>query len=157
MNKRIEESLNVQINTELWSVNLYLSLQAYFVQCRLPILASWLEMQAKDGMERAYEIMGYLCRCGGCVAIQPMVGSYMEWGRSLDVLNRLIEHEYYLARQVSALLIFAGQEDGDFHAFITRLYTRRVRMVDFMMELLRILAEEGSRRLPFKESADGRF
>lgn len=34
--------MNELINTEIWSTGLYLSLQVYFEDERLPILSSWL-------------------------------------------------------------------------------------------------------------------
>ncbi len=39
MDKRIENAMNELINTEIWSTGLYLSLQVYFEDERLPILA----------------------------------------------------------------------------------------------------------------------
>ena len=48
MDKRIEYAMNTLINTEIWSTNLYLSLQVYFEGQQLPILASWLSAQAQD-------------------------------------------------------------------------------------------------------------
>ena len=50
MDKRIEYAMNTLINTEIWSTNLYLSLQVYFEGQQLPILASWLSAQAQDNM-----------------------------------------------------------------------------------------------------------
>ena len=40
--------MNELINTEIWSTGLYLSLQVYFEDERLPILSSWLNSQAQD-------------------------------------------------------------------------------------------------------------
>ena len=37
MDKRIENAMNELINTEIWSTGLYLSLQVYFEDERLPI------------------------------------------------------------------------------------------------------------------------
>ncbi len=42
--------MNELINTEIWSTGLYLSLQVYFEDERLPILSSWLNSQAQDNM-----------------------------------------------------------------------------------------------------------
>ncbi len=36
LNKRIEEELNKQINAEIWSAYLYLSMSAYFEDKNLP-------------------------------------------------------------------------------------------------------------------------
>ena len=44
--------MNELINTEIWSTGLYLSLQVYFEDERLPILSSWLNSQAQDNMNK---------------------------------------------------------------------------------------------------------
>ena len=46
IDKRIESTMNELINAEIWSTNLYLSLQVYFESEQLPILSSWLNTQA---------------------------------------------------------------------------------------------------------------
>lgn len=57
MDKRIENAMNELINTEIWSTGLYLSLQVYFEDERLPILSSWLNSQAQDNMNKVYQMM----------------------------------------------------------------------------------------------------
>uniref|UniRef100_UPI0034A1E1A4 ferritin-like domain-containing protein n=1 Tax=Bacteroides finegoldii TaxID=338188 RepID=UPI0034A1E1A4 len=57
MDKRIENAMNELINTEIWSTGLYLSLQVYFEDKRLPILSSLLNSQAQDNMNKVYQMM----------------------------------------------------------------------------------------------------
>ena len=52
MDKRIEYAVNELINAELWSANLYLSLQVYFEEQQLAELASWVNLQSQDNMSR---------------------------------------------------------------------------------------------------------
>ena len=66
MDKRIENAMNELINTEIWSTGLYLSLQVYFEDERLPILSSWLNSQAQDNMNKVYQMMNRICHDGGC-------------------------------------------------------------------------------------------
>lgn len=64
--------MNELINTEIWSTGLYLSLQVYFEDERLPILSSWLNSQAQDNMNKVYQMMNRICHDGGCVVINEM-------------------------------------------------------------------------------------
>ena len=57
-----------RINTEIWSTGLYLSLQVYFEDERLPILSSWLNSQAQDNMNKVYQMMNRICHDGGSVS-----------------------------------------------------------------------------------------
>ena len=70
MDKRIEYAMNTLINTEIWSTNLYLSLQVYFEGQQLPILASWLSAQAQDNMGKVYQMMNRIYHEGGAVTIR---------------------------------------------------------------------------------------
>lgn len=79
MDKRIENAMNELINTEIWSTGLYLSLQVYFEDERLPILSSWLNSQAQDNMNKVYQMMNRICHDGGCVAINEMKRDTHEW------------------------------------------------------------------------------
>lgn len=44
--------MNELINTEIWSTGLYLSLQVYFEDERLPILSSWLNSPSTGQYEQ---------------------------------------------------------------------------------------------------------
>ena len=52
MDKRIEEVVNEQLNTEIWSSGLYMAFQVYFQEQEMPILSSWLDMQVHKKGER---------------------------------------------------------------------------------------------------------
>ena len=63
MDKRIEIAINELISMEIWSANFYLSLLVYFKEQDLPVLASWLDMQPHDNMERVYCMMKQVYQC----------------------------------------------------------------------------------------------
>ena len=136
MDKRIEYAMNTLINTEIWSTNLYLSLQVYFEGQQLPILASWLSAQAQDNMGKVYQMMNRIYHEGGAVTIHEIRRDIRQWPTPLAALNTLLEHEQYISRQISI------------HSFIKGLYTKRIYVSTVFMELLRILAMEYERRLP---------
>lgn len=105
MDKRIENAMNELINTEIWSTGLYLSLQVYFEDERLPILSSWLNSQAQVNRIKVYQMMNRICHDGGCVVINEMKRDTHEWTTPLNALNELLEHEQYISRQVNTFLI----------------------------------------------------
>ena len=45
INARLEEVINKQINAELYSAYLYLSMSAYFQSINLPGFANWMRVQ----------------------------------------------------------------------------------------------------------------
>lgn len=87
MDKRIEYAMNTLINTEIWSTNLYLSLQVYFEGQQLPILASWLSAQAQDNMGKVYQMMNRIYHEGGAVTIHEIRRDIRQWPTPLAALN----------------------------------------------------------------------
>lgn len=47
-NKVLEKALNEQLNAELYSAYLYLSMSAYFSDIGLSGFANWMRVQAKE-------------------------------------------------------------------------------------------------------------
>lgn len=72
MDKRIEEVVNEQLNTELWSSNLYTAFQIYFEEQELPVLALWLKTQGQKKADRMQKLTAFLLRERGTV-------SYVNW------------------------------------------------------------------------------
>lgn len=148
MDKRIEYAMNTLINTEIWSTNLYLSLQVYFEGQQLLILASWLSAQAQDNMGKVYQMMNRIYHEGGAVTIHEIRRDIRQWPTPLAALNTLLEHEQYISRQISELHVLCQNTASSIHSFIKGLYTKRIYVSTAFMELLRILAMEYERRLP---------
>lgn len=147
MDKRIEYAMNTLINTEIWSTNLYLSLQVYFEGQQLLILASWLSAQAQDNMGKVYQMMNRIYHEGGAVTIHEIRRDIRQWPTPLAALNTLLEHEQYISRQISELHVLCQNTDSSIHSFIKGLYTKRIYVSTAFMELLRILAMEYERNL----------
>lgn len=149
MDKRIESTMNELINAEIWSTNLYLSLQVYFESEQLPILSSWLNAQAQDNMNKAYLMMNRIYHNEGCVMIREIRRHVQKWETPLEALNELLEHERYMSRMVSMLLILCRNVDMPTYSFVDSLYSDRIYVSTAFLELLRILARESIRRLPY--------
>ena len=52
LNKKVEDALNAQINAELWSAYLYLSMSAYCHSVGQPGMANWFEIQFSKIMQK---------------------------------------------------------------------------------------------------------
>jgi len=60
LSKKIENAINKQINAELWSAYLYLSMSAYFESINLSGFANWMRVQAQEEVEHAMKGLSYL-------------------------------------------------------------------------------------------------
>ena len=148
MDKQIENAMNRLINTEIWSSNLYLAMQVFFERNGFPVLSSWLQLQSRGNMERVHAIMHLLYHQGGTTDIAPQEGHMPEWRNSTGALNRLVEQEQNVQRDVKSFLFAVHYLDKDLYTSIRHLYDDRPYIGNILLELMHILAEESQRRLP---------
>ena len=72
LNKKIEEALNAQINAELWSAYLYLSMAAYAHANGNPGMGNWFEVQFHEEQDHAKIMFNYIIQRGGRVELKPI-------------------------------------------------------------------------------------
>ncbi|MBN2272448.1 MAG: hypothetical protein JXN61_17685, partial [Sedimentisphaerales bacterium] len=60
ISKKMEQALNDQINAELYSAYLYLSMVAYFESINLPGFATWMRVQTQEEIVHAMKMYDFL-------------------------------------------------------------------------------------------------
>lgn len=89
LNKKIEEALNEQINAEMWSAYLYLSMAAYCHSAGQPGMANWFEVQFQEEQDHAKILFNYVNSRNGRVTLRPIAEVPTEWKRHT---RRVREH-----------------------------------------------------------------
>ena len=70
LSRKLSDALNEQINMEMWSSNLYLSMSVHFTQIGLDGFAHWTLKQSQEELEHAYKMIDYSIKRGGaCIRI----------------------------------------------------------------------------------------
>ena len=72
MNKKVEKAINEQINAELWSAYLYLSMSAHFANEGLNGFANWFRIQWQEETTHAMKFFDYLIERGGKPELKPI-------------------------------------------------------------------------------------
>jgi ferritin len=116
--KIVQDAINDQINKELYSAYLYLSMSAYCEAANLPGAARWLAVQAKEEQGHAMKFFGYVHDRGGRVTLQAIAQPPAEFTSLLDLFQQVLEHE----RKVTGL--------------INRLYETAVKESDYPSQIL---------------------
>lgn len=150
MDKITEEVVNAQLHAEIWSSSLYIVFQLYFFEQKLPMLASWLDVQIRKKAVQIRKISEFLLLGKANVVIREQVCRAEEWQSPMMALNALFAHEQYFHQQVADFLRWVRNTDNpSLQELALNLYTDEVHLSDFILELLRILTKEWRRRLPF--------
>jgi ferritin len=110
LNKKIEKVLNDQINAEMYSAYLYLSMSAYFESKNLSGMANWMYVQYQEEMTHAMKFYRYVNDRGGKVTFKEIKAPKTEWKDSVDVFTNVLEHEQYVTSLINSLVDLAIEE-----------------------------------------------
>ena len=69
ISKKIEAALNEQVNAEMYSAYLYLSMEAFFRSKNLTGFANWMKVQAQEEMTHVMKIYDFIDERGGRIDI----------------------------------------------------------------------------------------
>ncbi|MGH8247712.1 MAG: ferritin [Gammaproteobacteria bacterium] len=102
--------MNEQINKELFSSYLYLSMAAYFEERNLPGFAHWMRIQEAEEREHAMKFYDHLVDRGGRVLLKAMEAPKTEWKSPLEVFEEAAAHEASVTTSINALYELAQKE-----------------------------------------------
>jgi ferritin len=108
--KAMQEAINEQINKELYSSYLYLSMAAYFEDQNLPGFAKWMHMQEGEEREHAMKLYEFLVDRGGRVMLKPIAAPETEWKSPLELFKQVAAHEAVVTASIHSLYELALKE-----------------------------------------------
>jgi len=110
ISKKMEESLNKQINAEFYSSYLYFSMAADFETKNLPGFAHWMYMQAQEEWGHGTRIYNYINEQQGKVKLEAIDAPQTEWASPLEVFEAAYKHEQYVTSLINDLVTLANEE-----------------------------------------------
>jgi len=108
--KAMQDAINEQINKELFSSYLYLSMAAYFEDKSLPGFAHWMRVQEAEEREHAMKFYDFLLERGGKVALKAIDAPKTEWASTMEVMEEVAAHEAKVTASIYALYELALKE-----------------------------------------------
>ncbi|MCF8331401.1 MAG: ferritin [Bacteroidales bacterium] len=110
LTNKMQNALNEQINKELWSSYLYLSMAAYFEDNNLPGFANWMRVQAQEEVSHGMKIFDYVNDRGGRVFLKPIAEVPTEWSDTRTVVEETLNHERVVTESIYDLVNLAVEE-----------------------------------------------
>lgn len=111
LNQKIEEALNAQINAEMWSAYLYLSMAAYCHSQGNPGMGKWFEVQFQEEQDHAKIFFNYVISRGGNVILKPIEAVPTTWNSVLEVFESTLEHEQKVTALINNLFAITAAEN----------------------------------------------
>jgi len=119
INQKVEAALNDQLNAELYSSYLYLSMEAYFESVNLAGLANWMRVQVQEELAHAMKFYSFINERNGRVKLSQIAEPPIEWDSPLDVFEATYKHEQNVTERINNLVNLAiEQKDHATNTFL---------------------------------------
>jgi ferritin len=138
--KTLQNAINEQINKELYSSYLYLSMAAYFEDKNLPGFAKWMYVQAEEERGHGMKLFEHLLERSGKVELKSIAGPQTTWNTSLEVFKHVQEHEAAVTASINTLYELALKEkDYPFQVVLQWFITEQVEEEKNAVEIVQQL------------------
>ena len=104
LSKNMEKALNGQINAEIYSSYMYLSMSAWFAQSGLAGFANWMNQQAQEEMFHAMKLFDFVNERGGRVLLDAIDKPPTDWKSTTDVIEATLKHEQKVTGLINDLV-----------------------------------------------------
>jgi ferritin len=145
LTKDMQQKLNAQLNAELYSAYLYLSMSAYFESSDLEGFANWMRVQAQEEKMHAMKFFDFINSRNGRVVLTTIEGPATEWQSPADAFEQVYKHEQKVTGLINALASAAVAEaDHATQSFLQWFVNEQVEEEESANRVLRNLRLIGS-------------
>jgi len=111
IDKKMEKAINEQINAEMFSAYLYLSMATWFEDKNLAGFAHWMRGQYMEETMHAMKMFNYVCERGGRVKLEAIEGPATDWGSYVEVFEEVLAHEIKVTGLINKLVKLSREID----------------------------------------------
>ncbi len=127
LKEKIQQALNHQINSELYSWYLYLSMSAYFENENLSGFAKWMSFQANEEHAHAMKFFNYVLQAGGQVKLEQITSPKSNWKSVAEVFEDTLKHEQEVTKSIYNIVeLSAAEKDHATSIFLQWFVTEQV-------------------------------
>jgi ferritin len=111
MNEKIEQAFNKQLNEELYSAYLYLSMSAWFETQNLKGMANWMRQQSQEETAHAMKFYDFIFDRDGTVTLKEIRSPKTEWKSPLNAFEDAFSHERKISGFIHDLVDLSLKEN----------------------------------------------
>ena len=127
LNKKVEEILNVQVEKEGYSSNLYLAMASWAETNGYEGISNWLHAQAEEEREHMLKIIAYINERGGKAIIPAFGKPPVDYKGVKPMFEQVLEHEQYVTASINEIVAVCEQEkDYTTHNWVQWFVTEQI-------------------------------
>lgn len=147
LNPKIEDAFNKQINAEMFSSYLYLSMSAYFESQNLKGMANWMRIQSGEENLHAMKFYDYVNNRGGRVLLGQIAEPKTDWKSASEAFQDAYAHERKISGMINDLMnLTIAEKDHASHDFLEWFVTEQVEeeaAADLIVQQLKMVGDSG--------------
>lgn len=134
---KMQKALNAQINAEIFSSYLYLSMAAYLESQNWSGMAAWMKVQSGEEYGHAMKIYGYLNEVDGTVILEEIEKPKATWKSTLQAFEEAYQHELEITKKINDLVGLAIEEkDYATNLFLNWFVTEQVEEIATVTQII---------------------
>jgi ferritin len=145
LSEKMQDAINGQLNAELYSSYLYLSMNAYFKSINLDGFANWMHYQAQEELTHAMKFYDFINQRGGRVNLLQIEAPPSQWNSPQAVFEATLEHEQKVTGLINELVELAlSEHDHASNIFLQWFVSEQVEEeenVTGVLEQLKLMGE----------------
>jgi ferritin len=147
ISNKLADAINEQINRELFSEYLYISMQAWFADQSLDGMASWMDAQGKEERFHAMKFFNYLLERGARVKLKAIEEPTFDFENPLKAFAMALEHEQFITKSINELMDLAITENDHATRSLLQWYVdeqvEEEASVDKIVNMLKMIGDNG--------------
>jgi ferritin len=147
LKKKLQDALNDQLNHELYSAYLYLSMAAYAETINLPGFAHWMRHQYDEEVIHGMKFYEFINDRGGQVVLKTIKGPPTKFKSPLDLFEKTLEHERFVSESIRKIYALATKEnDYESQVFLQWFITEQIeeeKTADDIIQTLKRAGDDG--------------
>lgn len=110
LSKKLQDAINAQVNAEMWSAYLYLSMSLDASNKGYKGAANWFAVQFKEEQDHAQILINYMLSRGCEVKLAAISEVKTSWGSILEIFKDTLAHEKKVTAMFDNLANIAADE-----------------------------------------------
>lgn len=145
ISNKMEKALNEQLNAELFSSYLYLSMAAHFEATNWRGFANWMKKQSEEEYGHAMKFFEFINEVGKKVTLDKIEKPKLEWNSPLEAFEEALKHEEYITKRINDLVNLAVEEKdhatNNFLQWFVKEQVEEVSTVQKIVETMKLIGE----------------
>jgi len=108
--ENVLNALNYQLNAELYSAYLYLSMESYFESIELTGFGNWMRVQVQEELAHAMKFYDYIVQRGERVILSSIEEPPSQWESPQSAFEHVYKHEQKVTGLINTLVDLAMSE-----------------------------------------------